>query len=304
MKKTLLILLLCAPFIVSAQSEAPMAKDTSYWNVGGISSLAFSQVSLTNWAAGGDNSVSMNGYLNIFADYKKDRSIWENSLELGYGLIKQGNASFEKSDDKINLTTKYGRQLSADNSKWYWSMNFNLRTQFAKGFSADNPDEYISKFMAPGYMIIALGLDYKPSDYFSISYAPLTGKITIVNDNQLSAVGAFGVDPGSTSRKELGSYLTAKFKKDILENVNLESNIQLFSNYADNPQDIDVNWENVLVMKINSFLSTSIINQLIYDKDIDIAEFDENGDEIGSGPKVQFKNILGVGVTVKFGQSK
>jgi hypothetical protein len=126
----------------------------------------------------------------------------------------------------------------------------------------------------------------------------------VVNDDALSAAGAFGVKPGEKSRGEFGSYLTAQFKKDIMENVNFESKIQLFSNYTQNPEYIDVNWENALLMKINKYLSASLINQLIYDEDIDIPTFDEDGNQIGAGPKVQFKNIFGVGFTYKFGAKK
>lgn len=299
MKKGILLIFCFFPLLIKAQKA-----DTTYWKVGGVTSLAFNQVSLTNWAAGGNNSVAFNSYLNLFANYAKDRSIWENSLEMGYGLIKQADADFEKSDDKINLTTKYARTLIHNNQKWYWSMSFNLRTQFAKGFSQEDSNTPISRFMAPGYMVLAAGLDYKPSEYFSLSYAPVTGKITVVNDDVLSAAGAFGVDPGSKSRSELGSYLTMKFKKDIMENVNFETQIQLFSNYANNPENIDVNWESALLMKINKFLSASLINQLIYDEDIDITTYDENGDVDEIGPKVQFKNIFGVGLTYSFGDTK
>lgn len=298
-KKTILFLALFLPCILSAQDA-----DTTYWKVGGVSSLSFSQVSLTNWAAGGNNSVAFNSYFNIFANYQKERSIWENSLEMGYGLIKQADADFEKSDDKINLTTKYGRRLSPNNKKWYWSMNFNLRTQFANGFSESDQTTPISKFMAPGYLVIAAGLDYKPSKYFSMSYAPVTGKMTIVNDDALSNAGAFGVTPGEKSRGEFGSYLTAQFKKDIMENVNFESKLQLFSNYTENPENIDVNLETAILMKINKYLSASLINQLIYDEDIDIPTYDESGNVTDLGPKVQFKNIFGVGFSYKFGDKK
>jgi len=312
MKKFLIAFFFSIPSVLLAQSS-----DTTYWSSGGVSSITFSQVTLNNWAAGGNNSVAFNGYLNLHADYTKDRSIWENSLELGYGLVKQEKSDFVKSDDKINLTMKYGRQLVKDKNKLYWSMNFNFRSQFDDGFAPDDPDTPISKFLAPGYLVIALGLDWKPSEYFSLTYAPLTGKITIVSDQSLADAGAFGVDPaqvdnagviiagtGSKSRSEFGSYLTASFKKEILENINLESKIQLFSNYKENPQNVDVNWENALIMKINKYLSASIINQLIYDEDIDIPDFDENGTQTGASPKVQFKNILGLGLSYNFGDKK
>ncbi|MDP4679683.1 MAG: DUF3078 domain-containing protein [Cyclobacteriaceae bacterium] len=298
-KKRILLIICFCPVLLKAQNS-----DTTYWKVGGVTSLAFSQVSLTNWVAGGNNSVAFNSYFNLFADYAKDRSIWENSIEFGYGLIKQADADFQKSDDKINLTTKYGRTLSPDSKKWYWSMSFNLRTQFANGFSQEDSTTPISTFMAPGYMVIAAGLDYKPSKFFSLSYAPVTGKVTVVNDDVLSAAGAFGVDPGSKSRSELGSYLTMQFKKDLMENVNLESRFQLFSNYANNPKKIDLNWENALLMKINKYLSASLINQLIYDADIDITTYDENGNIDQVGPKVQFKNIFGVGLVYIFRAKK
>jgi hypothetical protein len=309
MKKILLILIITAPITVFAQES-----DTTYWKKGGVASVTFSQVTLNNWAAGGNNSIAYNSYFNVFANYKKGRSIWENNLELGYGLIKQDKADFVKSDDKINLTTKYGRQLVKDKDKLYWSMNFNLRTQFNEGFNPDDTNTPISKFMAPGYLTVALGLDWKPSEYFSLSYAPLTGKITVVNDQNLADVGAYGVDPakldgsgapiigtGTKSRKELGSYLTASFKKEIFENVNLTSNLQLFSNYANDPKGIDVNWENALLMKINKFLSASIINQLIYDNDIKTINYDDAGLPTGESAKVQLKNIFGLGLAYTFG---
>ncbi len=312
MKKLLLTLLLSSPLFLFAQSS-----DTTYWTSGGVSSFTFSQVSLSNWAAGGNSSVALNTYLNVFSNYTKGRIVWENSLELGYGLIKQEKADFIKSDDKINFSTKFGRQLKKDKDKLYLSMLFNLRTQFAEGFNAEDLNTPISRFMAPGFMTIAIGLDWKPNEFFSLSYAPLTGKITVVNDQKLADAGAFGVTParvdgngviivgtGSGSRSEFGSFLTASFKKEIFENVNLESRLQLFSNYSDDPGGIDVNWENALLMKINKYLSASIITQLIYDNDIKIEQFDSDGVTTGSTAKVQLKNIFGLGLAYNFGASR
>ena len=299
MKKLLLILLTSCPLLSFGQ-----ASDTTYWKIGGVSSLSFSQVSLTNWAAGGNNSVAFNSYFNTFANYTRDRVIWENSLELGYGLIKQADADFEKSDDKINLSTKYGRTLSESNDDWFWTVSLNFRTQFADGFEVGDNTTPISRFLAPGYLVVAAGLDYKPNEYFSLAYAPVTGKITIVNDDLLAAQGAFGVDPGSKSRTELGSFLSLHFKKDIMENVNLESRLQLFSNYSENPENIDVNWDNAIIMKINRFLSASLINQLIFDEDIRFPITNSQGDVIGDESNIQFKSIFGIGLTYKFGAGK
>jgi hypothetical protein len=313
MKNKLIIALLFLSSVSFAQdSEAPA--DTSYWTVGGVTTLTFSQVSLTNWASGGENSVSLNGYFNVFADYQKDKISWSNNLELGYGIVKQGrDAKPTKTDDIIIATTQFGYKIKGD--KLFWSTLLDFRTQFYRGVNEEG--ERISDFMAPGYLLLASGLDWKPNKVFSITYAPVTGKFTFVTDQDLANEGAFGVDPGvrdqngnlvsqgSTSRAELGSFVRVTFKKqDIIKNVNVNSKLELFTNYIDQFGNIDVNWQNMLVMKVNSFLSVNWQSQLIYDDDIKISEINDQGEEVNVGPKVQFKSVFGVGVTYKFGDKK
>ena len=195
--------------------------DTTYWTGGGLTSLTFSQVSLENWTGGGQQSVALNGLGGFFADYKKSRHTWENSLDVAYGLIRQGGkeVDFTKSDDKINLVTKYGYRVKNESEHWYFSALLDFRTLFAKGFAPDNPDSLISKFLAPGYLVVGLGIDYKPNKVLSFNYIPLTGKITIVTDDSLSRLGAYGVDPGDKVRAELGSYFRIKYKDEILKNI-------------------------------------------------------------------------------------
>lgn len=283
-------------------------KDTTYWAVGGLNTITFSQVSLTNWSAGGQNSIAINTHSGLFADYNKKRHSWENSLDLGYGLIKQGNEEddvFNKSDDKINFVTKYGYQIKSGNSRWLFSALLDFRTQFTKGFAKDDPDSVISKFMAPGYLVVGMGIDYKPSKILSINYVPLTGKFTFVNDQRLADLGAYGVDPGKRSRAELGSYFRVKFKNEIFENVNLDSRLELFANYIENFGNIDVNWQNGLVMKINKVLTANFFTHLIYDDDIKIEiDNDNDGTPDEVGPRVQFKSVFGVGLGYNFGAQR
>ncbi|MDP4679682.1 MAG: DUF3078 domain-containing protein, partial [Cyclobacteriaceae bacterium] len=278
--------------------------DTTYWNIGGISSLTFSQTSLTNWAAGGDNSTSFHGHIHVFADHVKGPAIYENTLELGYGLLKQGERGFIKADDKISYHSKYGRRLSSSNKYWYWTTNINFRSQFAGGYNQNDLDTKISDWLAPGYVFLSIGIDYKLSKNFWVAWAPISAKVTIVNNEELSNRGAFGVEPGKNSRSELGSYVTTVLKTHLLENINFESKLQLFSDYKEDPLDVDINWETTFVLKVNSFITTNIINQLIYDSDIDIPTYDDQGETISEGPKIQFKNIFGVGLTYKFGHQR
>ncbi len=310
MKKSILALLIaCASGILYAQEA-----DTTYWKRGGLASLTFTQVSLNNWAAGGDNSVSLAGLFNVYADYTKDKITWTNTLEMGYGLIRQGeDGDFEKTDDRINAITQFGYKLTEKNL--FWSSLLDFRTQFDEGL--DGEGNIISKFMAPGYLLVATGLEWKPSEVFGLTYSPIGGKFTFVTDQDLADAGAFGVDPaeldgngdpiagtGSQSRAELGSFVKMNFNKEIVTNVTFESRLELFANYVEEFGNIDVNWQNLLVMKVNDFLTVNWQTQLIYDDDIKIEEFDSQGELIGASPKTQFKSVFGVGLAYRFGVTR
>ena len=283
------------------------ADSTLGWKKGGVIAINLAQTSLTNWTAGGQNSVAFNGLLSVFANLKRDKSVWDNSLNIGYGLLKQGkNTDFIKSDDKIDLLSKYGRKAFKN---FYYAALLNFKTQMAPGYNYPNDSVMISKLFSPAYLLLALGLDYKPNADFSAFIAPLTAKFTFVTDDTLSAHGAFGVTPGEKIRSEIGGYLRViytknNFKGEFMKNVAFTTKIDLFSNYADNPQNIDVSWETQIAMKVNKYISVNFNTHLLYDDNIQIP-FDRNGDKtIEAGEsvrsKIQFKEILGVGFSYNF----
>ena len=278
------------------------------WKKGGVVGFNFAQTSLTNWAAGGENSLAVNGMFSGFANYKKGKSVWDNNLDIGYGLIKQGSADFKKTDDKIDFLSKYGQEAF---NKFYYAALFNFKTQMTTGYNynADGTKTKISNLFAPAYITLALGMDFKPNAYFSAFLAPVAAKFTMVKDTELSHSGAFGVDPGETLKSEIGGYIRAiysknDFKAELLKNVSFTTKIDLFSNYLDNPQNIDVNWEVLLAFKVNKYLNVNFNTQLIYDDNIMILnDRNRNGIvEAGEGSKslVQFKEIFGVGLSYKF----
>jgi hypothetical protein len=266
------------------------------WKKGGIFFLNFSQTSLTNWAAGGVGSFAINGLASLSANYKKGKSVWDNSLDIGYGLLKQKGSDVQKTDDKFDFLSKYGQHAF---KSWYYSALVNFRTQMSNGYNYPD-DSVISTFLAPAYILGAVGLDYKPGDVFTAFIAPLTEKITLVNDQVLADAAAFGVEAGKKSRSEFGGYVRVAFKKDLVENVNLTTKADFFSDYLHHPQNIDVNWEALLTVKITKFIAASLSTQLIYDDDIAIMEKLDNGTTVPVKSKVQFKEILGVGLTAKF----
>lgn len=288
--------------------QAEAAEPDTSWKTGGTIGLNFSQVYLSNWAAGGQSSVSGTGLVNLFANYKKGKSSWDNTLDLAYGLLRQGDDGLVlKTDDRIDASSKYGYQAT---EKWYYSGFANFRTQFAPGanladIQADN-GRIISDLLAPAYLLAAAGMDYKPNDKFSAFISPATYKMTMVMNDSLAALGAFGVDPGQNIRSEIGGYIRAAYTTNVVENVDLTTRLDLFSNYLNNPQNIDVNWEVLIAMKINEFMSATVTTQLLYDDDILLQKkdpvLDDEGNVLdsGQGPGVQFKEVLAIGFSYKF----
>ena len=283
--------------------RALSADTTLGWKKGGVFAVNLAQTSLTNWAAGGENSVAINGIFSSFANLNQGKSRWDNSLDLGYGILTQGskdNKLTRKTDDKIDFLSKYGREAFKN---FYYAALLNFKTQMTEGKEYTDPEnpKKISNRFAPAYLLIAVGMDYKPNAYFSAFIAPLTAKFTFVTDEDLSAIGAFGVSPGEKSRSELGGYLRAIYSKndfqgEFMKNVSFTTKIDLFSNYANNPQNIDVSWETLIGMKVNKYISVNFNTHLLYDDDIKIKVSETKS----VGSLVQFKEIFGVGFSYKF----
>lgn len=281
-----LILALFAILYTNAQTTTEI--DTS-WKKGGFIGLNFTQVGLSQWYAGGENSLALAGNVNLFDNYAKGKITWDNTLDLNYALLQSGTADVRKSDDRIDFTSKYGRKIK-EGSKWYYAALLNFKSQFTDGFAYPNDSVVVSKFLAPGYLILSLGLDFKPNDFLSFYLSPVTGKFTFVTDADLNSIGAYGVDTGKTVRSEFGAYLNMKFKKDIMENVTFSTKLELFNNYTDKDKDnakrIDVNWETALMMKVNKYLTAGLNTILIYDHN--------------QIQRTQFKEVIGVGFGYKF----
>jgi hypothetical protein len=281
------------------------------WKTGGFTNINLSQTALVNWAAGGESSLAVNGLFSAFANYKNSKMAWDNSLDLGYGLLNQKTMGLRKTDDKIDFTSKYGQKAFND---FYYAALLNFKTQFYEGYNYadENNRTMISNFFAPAYLLGAIGLNYQPNSYFNAFLAPFTGKMTFVMNDSLSSAGAFGVEKGKHVKSEFGGYARMiftknDFKVELLKNVSFTTKLDLFSNYLKDPQYVDVNWETLLGFKVNKYISISINTQLVYDYDIKFAVQNTDGTpqlDVDGTPlqksKIQFKEILGVGLMVKF----
>lgn len=277
----------------------------SPWKLKALYGLNGTQSSFVNWSAGGRNNISVLGYISASANYAKNKWQWKNNLELALGGLKYldstGNRQgLQKTDDKIDFATNLGYKLA---DHWFLSFVGGFRTQFLDGYNYPNDSVRVSTFMAPGYVNLALGIDYTPNDNFSAFLSPMATKMTIVNDQTLADAGAFGVQnatfntqgdvvsSGNRFRGEFGAYFRMTYVKELVKNINFKSKLELFSNYANNPQNIDVNADVLWTFKVNSWFSASLNWTLIYDDDIDIRDVKGN-----VGPRTQFKSVLGLGI--------
>lgn len=274
--------------------------DTTFWDFGGTLGLNLNQSSFTNWAAGGQNAISTTAITSLFLRHKGKKSSWDTSIDLAFGLLSQDGKPLIKTDDRIDLLSKYGYRL--ENPNWYISGLLNFRTQFRDGFEIEDGAEVgdpISSWLAPAFSIASLGAEYRPNTKLSVFMSPATTKLTVVRIEELRT--AFGLEPDQTARWEAGAYMRAEYREDIFENVNLLTRLDLFSNYFNNPQNIDVNWEVLLTFKINEWLATSLTTQLIYDDDITIGRI-ENAEGVviqQGGPRTQFRQVFAFGLSVK-----
>ncbi|HSN08971.1 MAG TPA: DUF3078 domain-containing protein [Hanamia sp.] len=264
------------------------------WKTGGQFDLNLAQGSQSNWAAGGDDfSFSLNSYFGLYAFYKKDKYSWDNTLDLNYGLVNTTSLGTRKNDDRINLLTKAGYEIAP---KLSLSALFNFRSQFSKGYNynKDGTKDLLSNFLAPAYILLSLGLDYKPAEGLSIFVSPITSRWTIVRDDSLSAKGAYGVVPGEKSYNEIGAFVTVNYLKNLSKTITYKGRLDLFSNYEKNPQNVDVLMNNMFTAKVSKVLTASLGLDLIYDDNVKL--FGPNHDS----PGLQLKSQIAVGMSLKF----
>lgn len=277
-------------------------KDTTKqtWKTGGLYNLTFNQAALSNWSAGGDKeALSLSTLLNLYAFYTDGRRSWDNTLNLAYGITNTTSLGTRKTNDQIDLVSKYGYDLG---KKWYLTSLFNFRTQFAPGYNYTNNNTQVltSDFLAPAYVLLSEGMDYKPNDNFSVFLSPITVREVIVNNDSLAAVAAFGVDSGKKSRFEFGAFASVTYKANISKTSVYNGRLDLFSDYLHNPQNISIYWTNVLAVKVTRLISMNLSVTAIYDDNIKSVK----ADGTAGGPKVQLQEVIGIGLAYKFDNKK
>lgn len=306
--------------VISFNKTKPLLKQInkfkvpSFWTRINRLGINLSEVAFVNWNAGGNNSISGLGNARFERNYKFRYIKWDNFIQLKYGLNAQEGRKLRKTDDGIRFSSTFGYRTDTINN-WYYSIKANFNTQFTNGYKYPDHTTPISRFMAPGYFFLGAGTSYiSENQKFNLYISPITQKATFVLDQDLANKGAFGVKkavldvtgnviaPGGNQYIELGFLITNKWETEVMENVTLRSNLSLYSDYLNSFGNIDVDWELDFNLKVNKNITTSLGTHMIYDDDIIFdRQVDANGIVTDPGePRLQFKQILGVGVTYEF----
>jgi hypothetical protein len=257
---------------------------TRHWTYGGTENVQLSQAYADNWVKGGENSVSLLSDLRIQARYKKNNVEWESYAIHKLGILQTEKKKGRINDDLIELNTKYGLKAG---KKWFYSGLFNFKTQFFDGYKKNDVDKEtpISGFMAPGYVTMALGMDYKEKN-FTLMLLPFTNKLTIVADTAKFDQTRYDVDPEKKTDNMGGASLVNKFKWEMSKDFNLTSKLDFFYEYMQRDNQIQAEWELILDMKINIFLSTRVSTYLRYYSN--------------ESEKLQLREIMSISFNYKF----
>lgn len=261
------------------------------WYFFGQNNLVFNQASFSNWNSGGNNSIGAIGKMNYNLSYKNKKHYLENIMQLGFGWNAAEGQTSRKTEDFINFMSNYGYDLG---KHYYLSTGFQLVTQFAPGFNySETPDpsyqDRISRFMAPGYVNAGIGFSYNPTENFQIILRPANGKFTFVTDPLLQRAGRYGLErDGQSVRSEIGAMMNILYRLKIYKDMNLDNQLNFFSNYVSHPERVDIAYNGVLNIKLNRFISSLLSLELAYDHD--------------QIQKLQRKQTLGIGFSYNIGE--
>ena len=282
------------------------------WKYRSESAFVLNQSSLSNWVKGGEGSVSLALDITGYAEYnnKEKKISTANFARLKFGYIATQKDGLIKNLDLLETNSKLNHLAFG---KVDFSAIMLFKTQVANGWNyfttpeGKDTSNLVSKFMNPGILTIGLGLDYKPNKKTSINFSPFSYKGTYVTDTAHIDQTQYGVPANKRFRNEPGASFMISHEFDPFKTVTVINRLQLFTNYINNPQNIDVDWEMIAVAHLNWFTDVRLNTHLIFDDDTKTSKKYANGNPIlepdGTEKKtarVQFKEMLGFSISFKF----
>ena len=313
-----------AAALTAAQDVPAAAPKPTFWNKTLLTNINFTQTSLTNWVAGGYNNYTLAGYIDANANYKKDKMIWNNRLQLDYGFLYSADKPIlQKTKDRIYFESKWGYETTVRHLAY--SANFDFKTQFNDNFKYGTPKNeeghdpsiqdwldartLMSGFLSPAYTNFGLGLLWTPKPWFSLNFSPLTADLVIVRNPALRNTYGMELREGGDKtvgtdykpvRFGLGAQLKVDCKWVINDVFNYTTQLVLFSDYLHKPQNFRVNWDNKMFWKMTKFFALTLSTNLIYDENVKVKQVAPDVKVAA----VQFKEFLEFGFTYTFTNKK
>jgi len=289
-----------------------------HWKCTGMVGLNAAQTALVNWAAGGNNNVTGFVYGNLTLSYKKDKWTWDSNLDTELGLMYSGDYvhyPWRKANDKLNFTTKVGYQM---HPQWYLTLLGSFRSQYAPGMDYKGVDAgdsirptLISKWLSPSYTDLALGVEYRPNDIFTIGVYPVAGRLTTCLEPTLRSHYGLSKREDGTYKPvmlNMGLRINGGINYTLVKNLKIISTITLFTPYTARIHDedgqkfgnFDVDWDVAISYSFLKVFSVSLMTSLkYYDRVmIDGPAWGKYGDHPRA--RVQFKEVVGLGIGYSF----
>ncbi|MDR0415334.1 MAG: DUF3078 domain-containing protein [Prevotellaceae bacterium] len=285
-------------------ATTPVVPDTTFFIAEGMPSLSFSQVYYSDSWNDGVNSMGFRAAFFGSTTHLRKRIFFRNSLDMAYARSKEGEATTSvKKEDRLNYNSVFGYRM-VDVLPFYWVGQLDLKTQFDVGENAKGTE--ISRFFAPAYIIVSLGSRYQSELGLSMAVSPLSGRFTVVADTSYAKyVDIDLADNPRYFRTQIGAYCQLAYVSKMSKQFSIKTTLELFSNYLDSPQNIDVDWTTSASFSFNRFFSVIFFNRIIYrDKDRYTAKMgvDAAGNPlwVTKGPKLQWAESLNIGLAYRF----
>ena len=286
-----------------------------HWKFTGMVGLNASQTALFNWAAGGDNNITGFLYANMTLSFKKNKWTWDSNLdtELGETFSSALKPQWRKANDKINFTTKGGFQM---HPKFYLTLLGSFKSQYCPGYNYLNDEEgnkeLISKWISPSYTDLALGIEYRPNDIFTVGLYPLAGRMTTCKEESLRPNYGLSQREDGTYKPvmlNMGLRINGGINYTLVKNLKIISTLTLFTPYTARIHDkvngqpfgnFDVDWDFAISYSFFKVLNVSLMTSLkYYDKVMIDGPAWRNYSE-GPRARVQFKEVIGLGIGYSF----
>jgi hypothetical protein len=282
------------------EEDAAAEKEPAVHSFHGKNLLTFSQVSYSkSWESGGVPSLTLRGASNLIYTYNKNLVYFQSVFDGAYATAWEAENSAMKKEDRFSFTNTFGLRTSKKSPLYYITM-VDLKSQFAPGYPSVTDRTIISRLFSPAYLTTSLGLSYKYKDELSVTLAPVSGRFVFVLDTAIANRGLYEVEYGKTVKTDMGCYASVIYVKNFLKLFSFNSKLEMFSNYKDKPQNIDMDWENKLGIKLTSYLTAEFYVRMVYKDKSRFPELLADGSTVLRGPRLQVNESFNIGLTYAF----